>query len=182
MRTSLVLILFASICFHALAQEAPYTMDGMNKDGNPVKGCSAPCFELNCSEVAQSIFDCSGDTGWIQFTSNTDSCELFLSWIDTPFNYTVFAIDSDGDIDPDSYMEVPTYLTRSIDYGCALLQMWPDTTFFGISKDNNFKSKTLASCYASCPKGYCSIDCPTGQPSYCICAGGQSPYCRCGQP
>jgi hypothetical protein len=184
MYSSLILALLASFLFFVSTQEAPYTMTGMSENGIPVEGCAAPCFELNCSEVAQSVFDCSSASGWIEFKSNTDECELFLSWIVTPFNYTVFAIDTDGDIDPDSFMDFSTYLTRSIDYGCALLQMWPDTVSFGISRNTILKSKTLSPCYASCPGGYCSIDCPVGQPSYCVCTGGTGgyyPYCKCGQ-
>jgi hypothetical protein len=165
-----------------------YRIVGIDNQNSVVDNCSFPCYESNCSKVALRANNCP-DVSWVAFVSSYVECSLFNKQTFSVTNYTVFAVDDERNIIDDSLQIIPNYFNYAVNYGCALLTLWPDAIWFGMvfdSSDSISKplaseliSKPLASCYAECQNGYCSIDCPPGHAAYCYCVGGTAPKCTC---
>jgi hypothetical protein len=157
-----------------------YSIVGMNDQNTIVDECTFLCYESNCSVAAIQALNCP-NVSWIEFDPSDTPCELFDKWGFSTINYTVFAIDDEQNIMADSIEFIPNFFTAAVNYGCALLTLWPDAVWFGMSFVPNveFIHKPMASCFAECAHGYCSIDCPVGHAAYCFCNGGINPSCSC---
>lgn len=156
-----------------------YLIVGIDDQNSIVDNCSFPCYESNCSVAAIQATNCP-NVSWIAFVPSDEECSLFNSKRTfTAVNYTVFAVDDERNMIDGSLQIIPNYFIDAVNYGCGLLTLWPDTVWFGMAFDSDSVFEPLASCYASCPRGYCSIDCPPGHAAYCVCDGGSTPDCIC---
>lgn len=182
---------------HYLADEMPllnikqykdtsYYIVGIDKQNSIIKNCSFPCDESNCSAVVLQAYRCP-NVDWVVFDLLDAECSLFDKQTHSTTNYTVFAVDGDLEILVGSMQKIPNNFNSAVNYGCALLKMWPNSVFFGMFLDydllqnhkNHSVFKTQASCYSSCSEGHCGIDCPLGRVAYCYCQNHKYPKCEC---
>lgn len=141
-----ILLFFVAISYGKLIDQYDsgykYTMIGIDENDHEIDNCIFQCFENNCTTVSQNAFKCQ-NTQWIKFKSDTNECGLFKKWSYSLENYTVFAVDCDNNIDPNSMREISNYLAEAIDYGCGLLTLWPNAIYFGITLDELIIHSTI---------------------------------------
>lgn len=130
--TKHIILVFALLIQLTIADYPQYRVIGLDDQGNIVNDCSFPCYEANCSETAIEAYHCPNAT-WIAFVPSDIECQFFSDRKYDLVNYTVFAVDSDRYIIPDSMQYIPNYFVSAVNYGCALVQLWPDAVWFGMN-------------------------------------------------
>lgn len=167
-----ILLFFVAISYCNLINycDSDYTMIGIDENGHEIDNCISQCFENNCTIVAHNEFKCQ-NTQWVKFKSNKKNCDLFMNRSHALEKYIVYALDYDNNIIPNTTLGIYYDILDAINYGCGLLILFSDAIYFGIT--------LTPTCYASCLRGFCSIDCPVGQSAVCICENAEAPQCQC---
>jgi hypothetical protein len=136
-----LLILFASYMLFTLAfaqhsalcarEDAPYRIIGLTDEDTIVDNCSFPCFKSNCSQTAVQAYSCPTVT-WIAFVPSDVECEMWGNWSYEMYTYAVFAVDEDREMIWGTLARIPNSFTKAMNYGCALVTLWPGAMWFGM--------------------------------------------------
>src|SRR5579872_3834155 len=115
-------VLFTTQFVH---EQPAYLVMGLTDQDTIVDNCSFPCFESNCSQIAVQAYHCP-DVTWIAFVPAGDECEMWGNWSYEMYTYAVFAVDEDREMILASLEKIANSFTKAVNYGCALLTLWPN--------------------------------------------------------